>query len=196
MSGDGFENGGAQAARGEAIDFMRLGARCCGASGGSSFRRWPRASLRSVVVTVISPRYTGVAKVLLENQESYFTRADKASADRAPISIPKACRARPKRSPPPNSRAKRPTGSVWPSGTNSIRRARAIPWRSRSRFSPAAGGAGKPEDRVVDAFLARLTVFPVAKSRVLQIEFVSADPALAARGANTVAALYLAEQEQ
>ena len=32
-------------------------------------------------MTVISPRYTGVAKVLLENQESYFTRPDKASAD-------------------------------------------------------------------------------------------------------------------
>ena len=38
-------------------------------------------------------------------------------------------------------------------------------------------------------------MFPVAKSRVLQIEFVSTDPALAARGANTVAELYLDEQE-
>ncbi len=64
-----------------------------------------------------------------------------------------------------------------------------------SLLAGGRGGASTTEDRVVDAFLARLTVFPVAKSRVLQIEFVSADPALAARGANTVAELYLAEQE-
>jgi uncharacterized protein involved in exopolysaccharide biosynthesis len=57
------------------------------------------------------------------------------------------------------------------------------------------GRASTVEDRVVEAFLARLDVFPVAKSRVLQIEFVSVDPALAARGANAVAELYLAEQE-
>ena len=30
---------------------------------------------------LVSPRYTGVAKVLLENQESYFTRPDKATAE-------------------------------------------------------------------------------------------------------------------
>ena len=56
-------------------------------------------------------------------------------------------------------------------------------------------GAISAEDRVVDAFLPAWTVFPVAKSRVLQIEFVSTDPALAARGANAVAELYLDEQE-
>ena len=39
-------------------------------------------------------------------------------------------------------------------------------------------------------------MFPVPKSRVLQIEFVSADPALAARGANAVADLYLTQQEE
>ena len=49
------------------------------------------------VVTMISPRYTGVAKILLENQESYFTRPDKATVEPARISIRKACRARPRR---------------------------------------------------------------------------------------------------
>ena len=49
---------------------------------------------------------------------------------------------------------------------------------------------------MVDAFLSRLTVFPIAKSRVLQIEFSSKDPALAARGANTVAELFLEAQQQ
>ena len=60
----------------------------------------------------------------------------------------------------------------------------------------SGGRAGNPQDRLVDAFLARLTVFPIAKSRVLQIEFSSADPALAAKGANAVAELYLDSQEQ
>ena len=50
---------------------------------------------------------------------------------------------------------------------------------------------GKVDQRVVDKFLSRLTVFPVPRSRVLQIEFVSRDPELAARGANTVAEVYL-----
>src|ERR1700674_5542561 len=43
---------------------------------------WPTlvAMLASTAfVLVASPRYTGVAKVLLEDQESYFTRPDKAS---------------------------------------------------------------------------------------------------------------------
>jgi len=81
MSGDGFEDGGAQATRGEAIDLMRL-------SRALLRRKWwigvptlASCFLALVVVTAVSPRYTGVAKVLLENQESYFTRPDKASAD-------------------------------------------------------------------------------------------------------------------
>ena len=54
-------------------------------------------------------------------------------------------------------------------------------------------GAGA-QDRVVETFLTHLTVFPVVKSRVLQIEFTSKDPALAAEGANAMAELLLEEQ--
>ena len=39
-----------------------------------------------------------------------------------------------------------------------------------------------PEERVLEAYYERLTVFPVDKSRVISIEFQSADPELAARG--------------
>ena len=41
-----------------------------------------------------------------------------------------------------------------------------------------------PEERVLEAYYERLTVFPVDKSRVIAIEFQSADPELAARVAN------------
>lgn len=56
--------------------------------------------------------------------------------------------------------------------------------------------ASAVEDRVVENLLSHLTVFPIVKSRVLQIEFSSADPALAARGANEVADLFLSEKEE
>ncbi|MGD0562788.1 MAG: exopolysaccharide transport family protein [Roseiarcus sp.] len=196
MSGDGFEDGGAQATRGEAIDLMRL-------SRALLRRKWwigvptlASCFLALVVVTAVSPRYTGVAKVLLENQESYFTRPDKASADPGANFDPEGVQSQ-----------------AETVATTELARKAAdkLGLAERDEFNPASssnplalafallaggrGGASKPEDRVVDAFLARLTVFPVAKSRVLQIEFVSADPALAARGANTVAELYLDEQE-
>ncbi len=196
MGGDGFEDGGAQAARGEAIDLMRL-------TRALLRRKWwigvptlASCFLALVVVTAISPRYTGVAKVLLENQESYFTRPDKASADPGANFDPEGVQSQ-----------------AETVATTELARKAAdkLGLAERDEFNPASsrnplalafsflaggrGGANATEDRVVDAFLARLTVFPVAKSRVLQIEFVSADPALAARGANTMAELYLAEQE-
>ena len=53
-----------------------------------------------------------------------------------------------------------------------------------------------PEDRIFETYFDRLTVFNVTKSRVLQIEFVSQDPELAARGANTIASLYINVQSK
>ena len=48
-----------------------------------------------------------------------------------------------------------------------------------------------PEERVLEAYYDRLTVFPVEKSRVIVIDFSSEDPELAARVANTIADDYL-----
>jgi len=52
-----------------------------------------------------------------------------------------------------------------------------------------------PEERVLEAYYERLTVFPVDKSRVISIEFQSSDPEFAAKVANTVADTYLAIQQ-
>src|SRR5256885_841195 len=52
-----------------------------------------------------------------------------------------------------------------------------------------------PEERVLESYFERLTVFPVDKSRVISVEFQSSDPELAARVANAVADNYLALQQ-
>jgi succinoglycan biosynthesis transport protein ExoP len=52
-----------------------------------------------------------------------------------------------------------------------------------------------PEERVLEAYYERLTAFAVDKSRVIAIEFTSADPELAAKVANTIAETYLDLQQ-
>jgi uncharacterized protein involved in exopolysaccharide biosynthesis len=196
MNGDGFEDGGARADRGEAVDLMRLVRALLRRKWWIGVPALASCLLALAVVTAISPRYTGLAKVLLVNQESYFTRPDKASADPGANFDPEGVQSQ----------------AETVATTELARRAvDDLGLAERAEFNPAKtsnplalalaflsggrGGASAMQDRVVEAFLSRLTVFPVAKSRVLQIEFVSEDPALAARGANAVAALYLAEQE-
>jgi len=151
-------------------------------------------ALSLAFVTLVHPRYTGVAKVLLENQESYYTRPDKAAPEQAPALDPEAVQ------------------SVAEGVTSVDMAAKAIKelnLDSNDEFNPAlgrgpiamlmsllGGRTTRPGDaRVVDAFLSHLSAFPVAKTRVLQIEFSSEDPALAARGANVVAQLFLQQQE-
>jgi uncharacterized protein involved in exopolysaccharide biosynthesis/Mrp family chromosome partitioning ATPase len=52
-----------------------------------------------------------------------------------------------------------------------------------------------PEERVLDSYFDRLTVYAVDKSRVVVIEFQSGDPELAARVANSIAEGYLVLQQ-
>ncbi|CCD85715.1 Putative Polysaccharide biosynthesis, transport Protein [Bradyrhizobium sp. ORS 285] len=52
-----------------------------------------------------------------------------------------------------------------------------------------------PDERVMDAYYERLTVYAVDKSRVLVIEFQSQDPELAAQVANSIADGYLVVQQ-
>jgi polysaccharide biosynthesis transport protein len=53
-----------------------------------------------------------------------------------------------------------------------------------------------PEERVLEAYYDRLTVTPVEKSRVIDIDFLSEDPELAARVANAIADAYLLRQRE
>ena len=53
-----------------------------------------------------------------------------------------------------------------------------------------------PEERVLEAYYDRLTVFPVEKSHVIVIDFLSENPELAARVANAIADAYLKRQQE
>jgi succinoglycan biosynthesis transport protein ExoP len=53
-----------------------------------------------------------------------------------------------------------------------------------------------PEERVLESYYDRLTVFPVEKSRVIVIDFLSENPELAARVANAIADAYLKRQQE
>ena len=154
-------------------------------------------ALALAFVIVTPPRYTGVAKVLLENQESYYTRPDKAGAEQVPTLDPEAVQSEAETITSPDlarkaiaklDLANRPEFNQSAS-TNPLSIALSMLGLTGS------GSAQSGEGRIVDAFLSRLTAFPVLKTRVLQIEFVSQDPELAARGANVVAQLFLEAQE-
>jgi uncharacterized protein involved in exopolysaccharide biosynthesis len=195
MSG-GVDESGAETARSDAVDLSRLGRLLWRRRRWIIFPTLACAAVALTAVTTISPRYTGVAKVLLENQESYFTRPDRAvgsepSANLDPEGV--------------QSQAETVTTTgLARKAVDQLQLAQRVEFNPPEPTNPVAivwslltsGRAGRPEDRLVDAFLSRLTVFPIAKSRVLQIEFSSKDPALAARGANLVAELYLDAQQQ
>lgn len=149
------------------------------------------------VVTLVHPRYTGVAKVLLENQESYYTRPDKAGADQTQSLDPEAVQSQ---------------AETIQSTELANKAVAKLDLTSSAEFNPATSssplsmalslfGLGRNDsartvgERTAEVFLSRLTVFPLPKSRVLQIEFVSQDPELAARGANATAQLFLESQE-
>ena len=147
-------------------------------------------ALSLAYVEVVSPKYTGIAKVLIENQEGYFTRPDKAAGEAPPPLDPEAI-----------------ASEVETLTTPEVARKLAdrLKLTSLPEFNPSAGGLssilnsffgakGDPANAdaaVVDAVLSRLTVFAQTKSRVMQIEFASKDPAIAAKGANAAAEIFL-----
>jgi succinoglycan biosynthesis transport protein ExoP len=53
-----------------------------------------------------------------------------------------------------------------------------------------------PEERVLEAYYDRLTVFPVEKSHVIVIDFLSENPELAARAANAIADAFLTRLQE
>ncbi len=174
----------AEERRDEVIDLPRLFA------GMRRRRRWIYLSaiaaglLSSAFVLLASPRYTGVVKVLLEDQESYYTRPDKASgSDSAATIDPEAVQSQ---------------AEAVATADLARKAIEKLDLAANPEFGVSAG-AGRErggDQRVVDKFLSRLTVFPVPKSRVLEIEFVSRDSALAARAANTVAEVFLQSQTE
>ncbi|CAN2533191.1 hypothetical+protein [Methylocapsa aurea] len=152
-----------------------------------------------VFVNVVKPRYTAEARVLLENQESYLTRADKERADPAAA---------------PDAEAVQSQIQMLTSRDLARRVLKSLDLQGNSEFDPLANGLGlgtkigvmlgftrdpsklAPEERMLDAYFDKLLVLSPTKTRVLQIEFSARDPDLAARAANAIASFYIDIQRE
>ena len=88
-----------------------------------------------------------------------------------------------------NKLAERPEFDPVLSGMSPLKSLLALFGIGRDPFSMT------PEERVLDAYYERLTVYAVDKSRVIVVEFQSRDPELAARVANSIADGYLVLQQ-
>jgi uncharacterized protein involved in exopolysaccharide biosynthesis len=152
-----------------------------------------------LIVSFVTARYTAESQVILENQENFFTRPqkDQPSNDAASLVDAEA------------------VGSQIQLVTSrdlERRAIKALNLEGNPEFDPLATGIGalsrvlillgvakdptsqSPEERILQNFQDRLSVFSLPKTRVLSINFQSRDPELAARAANKIAELYLAEQ--
>ncbi len=157
---------------------------------------WPTLAcfaLALLFVTLVHPRYTGEAKVIVENGETYFTRPEKT--DQLPAQLP-------------DDEAVQSQVQLIMSRDIARQAITRLGLKGNPEFDPLAGGLNPlssllvklglirdpntipPEDRILETYYERLAAFPVLKSRVISIEFTSTDPDLAARGANTIAELY------
>lgn len=141
-------------------------------------------------VLTATPRYSGEAKVLVENQEGYLTRQDRSDAA-------------------PDEAAVASQVQVILSRDLARQAIRRLNLSGNPEFDPIAGGGGllrqmvglvtgtrssTREDRIFEEYYKRINVFALPKSRVVSVEFQSRDPALAARAANVIAELYIEMQ--
>jgi uncharacterized protein involved in exopolysaccharide biosynthesis len=153
----------------------------------------------AVFVNVVKPRYTSDARLLLENQDDFLGRPDKA--DRGDGNGPDA-------------EAVQSQIQLLTSRDLARRAIRSLDLKGDAEFDPLANGVGaftrvmvllgiardptlmSPEDRIMEKFSERLAVLSPTKTRVLSVEFTSRNPELAARGANAVAESYIEMQQE
>jgi len=152
------------------------------------------------VVMVIPPKYQSEARVLVVGRDNVFLRpdADKDLIDRGVVD-PEAV----------TSQAQLILSRDLAQEVITKLKLNELP-----EFDPALSGISlvksllgligvtrnplsmSPEERVLEAYYDRLTVFPVEKSRVIVIDFLSENPELAARVANAIADAYLTRQQE
>lgn len=179
------------------------------ALGRALWRHWGKilgltlavAAITLVGVNVVTPKYKSQALILIEGRENAFLRpeADKqtGAADSRQVD-PEAV-----------------TSQVQILTSRDLARQviKNLKLTDLPEFDPVKNGVSVtkvilsmlglakdplsmgPEERALDAFYERLAVVPIEKSRVISIEFQSADPDLAARVANALADAYLSVQQ-
>jgi uncharacterized protein involved in exopolysaccharide biosynthesis/Mrp family chromosome partitioning ATPase len=157
------------------------------------------AATAYAVVNSMTPRYRSESRLLLEARENVFLRAeaDKNGGDRNTID-PEAV-----------------TSQIQLVLSRDLAREviKQTKLAEQPEFDPAVAGTSvlksilglfgvgrdpstlTPEERTLESFYDRLNVYAVEKSRVIAVDFDSANPDLAARVANTIAEIYLKMQQ-
>jgi uncharacterized protein involved in exopolysaccharide biosynthesis len=153
--------------------------------------------LSFVAVNVVTPRYTGEAKLLLESRGGFYALPGQAQTDSGQF----------------DSEAVQSQVQVIMSRDLAREAIKRIGLVGNGEFDSGVGalsalrklavmiGLGghpadrSPEERVLEKYYDRLLVYPVGRSRIVSVEFTSRDAALAAKGANTIAETYLELQE-
>lgn len=153
------------------------------------------AGIAYLVVNAITPRYQSESRLLLEARENVFLRAEADKTGERTTIDPEAV-----------------TSQIQLVLSRDL--AREVIGKEKlagnPEFDPPSGGL-RPmlgrlgvvrdlsgmsrEERALEAYYERLNVYAVEKSRVIAVDFSSANPDLAARVANTIAETYLNMQQ-
>jgi succinoglycan biosynthesis transport protein ExoP len=154
------------------------------------------AAAAFVVVNAITPRYRSESRLLLEVRENVFMRAeaDKNGNDRVTID--------------PEAVTSQTQVVLSRDLAHEVIKKEKLDQNpefdssgSIARMLLGLVGIGRDpstmsqDERTLDAYYDRLNVYAIDKSRVIAVDFNSADPELAARVANTVAETYLNLQQ-
>lgn len=154
--------------------------------------------LSLAIVNLLTSRYTGEARVLLENRDTVYSRPDRDMRGADPAIDPEAVASQ---------------VQAIMSKDLALKVIRDMGLARRAEYDPVQRGLGlagtvlvalgftpdprqvPQEERVLDTYFKRLLVYPAGKSRVITIEFQSEDPKIAADVANRIAEEYLRREE-
>jgi len=155
--------------------------------------------LAAIAVNVLTPFYKSESRILFDGRENIFLRpeADKANAEKAAadlealtsqvqLVLSRDVAAEVIRK---LNLAELPEFDPVLKGISPLKYALVMAGVSRDPLRMT------PVERVLEAYFERLTAFPLDRSRVITIEFMSSDPDLAARATNAVADAYLALEQ-
>jgi uncharacterized protein involved in exopolysaccharide biosynthesis len=149
-------------------------------------------------VNLVTPRYKSEARILVDGRENVFLRPNSDRAEERQALDAEAVTSQvqlvlsrdlAREIIKKNKLAERPEFDPVLQGVSPLKSLAAMIGIGRDPFSMT------PEERVLDAYYERLQAYAVDKSRVIVVEFQSADPELAARVANSIADGYLVLQQ-
>lgn len=149
-------------------------------------------------VNLVTPRYKSESRILIDGRENVFLRPNSDRAEERQALDAEAVTSQvqlvlsrdlAREIIKKNKLAERPEFDPVLQGVSPLKSLAAMVGIGRDPFSMT------PEERVLDAYYERLQAYAVDKSRVIVVEFQSADPDLAARVANSIADGYLVLQQ-